>query len=161
MSKKFLTKTVGIARRYYILLNLHGFRGFSKLCLAYIRDLLKQRFPPNSRILERGFEMLENWLNDNFMTLKPHKCKFKSFGRTSRNDVFCLNKAASKKLHGITIEDHLTFNRDITNICKSAKRKLNAQSRVSSLLAKNSERFYQNRLFNRCKSQLLSSYLDV
>ena len=95
------------------------------------------------------------------MTLKPHKCEFKSFGKTSRNDVFCLNKAASKKLHGIAIDNHLTFNRDITNICKSAKRKLNAQSRVSSLLAKNSERFYQNRLFNRCKSQLLSSYLDV
>ena len=105
--------------------------------------------------------MLENWLNDNFMTLKPHKCEFKSFGKTSRNDVFCLNKAASKKLHGIAIDNHLTFNRDITNICKSAKRKLNAQSRVSSLLAKNSERFYQNRLFNRCKSHLLSSYLDV
>ena len=59
-----------------------------------------------------------------------------AFGKTNENEVFTyheiwLKKAITKKLHGITTEQHLNFNEYVTNKCKNASRKLNVLSRVS------------------------------
>ena len=63
-----------------------------------------------------------------------------SFGKASGKEVFTyykiqLKKAATKKLLGITIDEHLNFNKHITNICQSLSRKFIAMSRLSSLLS--------------------------
>ena len=63
-----------------------------------------------------------------------------SFGKTSRKELFTyykiqLKKTATKKLLGITIDEHLNFNKHITNICQSLSRKFITMSRVSSLLS--------------------------
>ena len=70
------------------------------------------------------------------MVLNPRKFEFMSFGKT--NEVFTyheirLKKTTTKKLLGVTIDEHLNFNEHSTNVCKSASRKLNALLRVSSL----------------------------
>ena len=88
--------------------------------------------------LKKDFGILENWFYDNYMVLNPRKCEFMGFGKTNENEVFThhgiqLKKTTTKKLVGITIDEHPNFNEHLTNICKSARRKLNALSRVSSL----------------------------
>ena len=79
--------------------------------------------------------MLENWFYDSYMFLNTRNCEFINFGKTSENDVFTYNDTATKKLLGITINDHLNFNKHISNVCKSARRKVNALMIVSSLLS--------------------------
>ena len=74
------------------------------------------------------------------MTISPRKCGFMGFGKTNENEVFSyheirLNKTTTKKLLGITIDEHLNFNEHLTNVCKRASRKLNALSIVSSFLS--------------------------
>ena len=54
-----------------------------------------------------------------------------------------LKKTATKKLHGITTEQHLNFNEYITNTRKNASRKLNALPRVSSSLCCQQKKVYQ------------------
>ena len=46
-----------------------------------------------------------------------------------------LKETATKKLLDITIDENLSFNEHITNICKSANRKLNALPRIFSFLS--------------------------
>ena len=92
---------------------------------AYSRD-----FHQVQKSFKKDFEILENWLYDNYMVLNPCKCEFMSFGKTNENEVFTyheiqLKKAATKELLGMTIDKHLNFNEHITNVCKSALRKLN------------------------------------
>ena len=84
--------------------------------------------------------MLENWFYENDMVLNPRKYGFMGFGKANEYEVFTyyeiwLKNTTTKKLLGISIDEHLNFNEHITNVCKSASRKLNALSRVSSLLS--------------------------
>ena len=53
-------------------------------------------------------------------------------------------KKTTKKLLGITIDEHLNFNEHLTNVYTSASRKLNALSRVSSLLIYEQEKVVPN-----------------
>ena len=65
--------------------------------------------------LKKDFEILENCLYDNYMVLNPRKCEFMGFEKANENEVFIyykmrLQKAATKKLSGITIDEHPNFN---------------------------------------------------
>ena len=71
------------------------------------------------------------------MVLNPGKFEFMDFGKTNENEVFTyheirIKKTTNKKLLGITIDEHLSFNEHLTNVCKGASRKLNKLPRVSS-----------------------------
>ena len=62
------------------------------------------------------------------------------FGKTNENELFTyhemrLKKYTTKKLLAITIDEHLNFNAHIKNVFKSATKKLNALSRVFSILS--------------------------
>ena len=57
------------------------------------------------------------------MVLNPPKCEFMSFAKNNDNEVFTyhdirLKKIDSKKLLGITVDEHLNFNEHLTNVCK-------------------------------------------
>ena len=73
------------------------------------------------------------------MVFNPGKFEFMDFGKTNENEVFTYHeiriKKTTKKLLGITIDEHLSFNEHLTNVCKSASRKLNNLSKVSSPLS--------------------------
>ena len=93
------------------------------------------------------------------MVLNPRKCEFIGFGKTNENEVFTyheirLKKTTTKKLLGITIDEHLNFNEHLTNVCKRASRKLNALSRVSSFLSYQQKKVMSNSFisgqFNYC-----------
>ena len=55
-----------------------------------------------------------------------------------------IQKATTKKLLAVTIDEHLNFNEYLTNVCKSASRKLNALSRVSSLFSYQQKKVVSN-----------------
>ena len=79
------------------------------------------------------------------MVFNPRKCEFMGFGKNNENEVFTyheiqLKKTATKKLLGITIDEHLNFNEHLTNVCKRASRKLNSLSKVFLFLAINRKR---------------------
>ena len=81
--------------------------------------------------LKKDFEILENWFYNYYMVLNPRKCEFTGFGKTNKNEVFTyhevwLKKITTKKLLSIRIDEHFNINEDMTNVCKSASRKLNA-----------------------------------
>ena len=83
------------------------------------------------------------------MVLNPRKCEFMGFGKTNENEVFAyheirLKKTTTRKLPGITIDEHLNFNEHIVNVCKSASRKLNALSGVSSVLSYQQKKVVSN-----------------
>ena len=56
------------------------------------------------------------------------------FEKTNENE-FRLKKTTTKKLLSITKDQHLNFNKHLTNVYKRASRKLNALSRVSPFLS--------------------------
>ena len=74
------------------------------------------------------------WFSENKMIVNPGK--FESFvipksGQTSKPKQFLIGNgivevASSVKLLGIQIDDQLSFNLHISNICKSASKQLNA-----------------------------------
>ena len=83
--------------------------------------------------MKKDFEILENWFYDTYMALNPRKSEFMYFRKTSENEVFIYHeipfkKTTTKKLLGVTIDEHQNFNQHITNVCKSASRKLHALS---------------------------------
>ena len=107
---------------------------------TYSRD-----FHQAQEYLKKDFEILENWFYDNYMVLSPCKWEFLGIGNADENEVFTchevrLKKATTKKLFGITIDEHLSFDKHLTNVCKRASRELNALSRVSSFLSYQQER---------------------
>ena len=55
-----------------------------------------------------------------------------------------LKKTATKKLLVITINEHLNFNKHITNVCKSVSRKLNVLLRVSFHLSYQKKKVVSN-----------------
>ena len=50
---------------------------------TYSRD-----FHQVQEYLKKDFEILENWLYDNYMILNPRKCEFMGTGKTNENEVF-------------------------------------------------------------------------
>ena len=99
--------------------------------------------------LKKDFEKLENWFYYIYMVLNPHNWEFMSFGKTNKNDVFTcheigLKKTATRKLLGITIDGYLSFNEHISDVYKSATRKLNALLIVSCLLNQKQEKIVSN-----------------
>ena len=55
-----------------------------------------------------------------------------------------LKKTTTKKLLGVATDEDLNFNEHMKNVCKSASRKLNALSRVSSLLSYRQKKLVSN-----------------
>ena len=79
--------------------------------------------------MKKDFEILEDWFYDNYMVFNPRKCEFMGFGKNNENEVFTyheiqLKKTATKKLLGITIDEHLNFNEHLTNVCKKDSKSL-------------------------------------
>ena len=87
------------------------------------------------------------------MVLNPGKCHFILFGvkENVQFDLICnditLKHSCHEKIFRLTIDNKLSFNEHINNICKTANRKFNALSRIDHYMKQN-----QNEL-------LLSSFI--
>ena len=67
------------------------------------------------------------------MILNPKKCYYMYLGKNSNNDRFafdnlCLENSNEEVILGVTIDDKVTFDSHIKNICRKAGQKLCALS---------------------------------
>ena len=85
--------------------------------------------------LRQEFSIYSNWFYDNYMVLNPGKCHFMLFDFIC-NDII-LKHSSHKKILDVTIDNKLSFDEDIINICKTANKKLNALSRKNHYMKQN------------------------
>ena len=78
--------------------------------------------------LRQEFSILSNWFYDNYMVLNPGKCHFMLFGvkENGQFDLMCnditLKHSSYKEILGVTIDNKLSFDEHIINICKTANK---------------------------------------
>ena len=93
--------------------------------------------------LRQEFSILSNWFYDNYMVLNPGKCHFMLFGvkENEQFDLICnditLKHSSHENILGVTIDNKLSFDEHIINICKTANKKLNALSRINHYMKQN------------------------
>ena len=63
-------------------------------------------------------------------------------------DDLIIKTSKAEKLLGINIDHFLTFNEDVSKLCKIASQKLHAIARISSYLNKNKLRLIMNAIFS-------------
>ena len=96
-----------------------------------------------SRILRQEFSTLCSWFYDNYMVKNPGKCHFMLFGvkENEQFDLICnditLKHGSHEKILGVTIDNKLSFDEHIINVCKTANKKLNALSRINHYMKQN------------------------
>ena len=89
------------------------------------------------------FSILFNWLYDNYMVLNSGTCHFMLLGvkENDQFDLIChyitLKYSSHKKILGVTIDNKLSLDEDIINICKTIHKKLNALSRINHYMEQN------------------------
>ena len=83
---------------------------------------------------------LSNWFYDNYMVLNPGKCHFTLFGVKENNQFgliyndITLKHSSHEKGLGVTIDNKLSLDKHIINICKTANKNLNAHSRINQYM---------------------------
>ena len=89
------------------------------------------------------FSILSNWIYDNYIVLNPETCHFMLFG-VKENEQFdliyngiTLKHISHEKMLGVTIDNKLSFDEHIINICKTANKKFNALSRINHYMKQN------------------------
>ena len=93
--------------------------------------------------LRQEFSILSNWFYDNYMVLNPGKCHFMLFGvkENEQFDLLCNDTTPKHSSHetilDVTIDNKLSVDEHIINICKTATKKLNALSRINHYIKQN------------------------
>ena len=83
--------------------------------------------------LRQEFSILSHWFFDSYMVLNPGKCDFMLFGvkENEQFDLMCnditLKQKGHQKILGVTIDNKLSFDEHIKNICKIAKKKFSVE----------------------------------
>ena len=83
--------------------------------------------------------ILLKWIHDNGLKANPDKfhllLSVKNQELSANIDNFDIYNKSSEKLLGITIDNKLTFNEHVSNICDKATQKLHALSRVANFMS--------------------------
>ena len=93
--------------------------------------------------LRQESSILSNWFYDNYMVLNPGKCHFMLFGvkENEEFDLICnditLKHSSHEKILGVIIDNKLSFDEHIINICKTANTKLNVLSKINHYMKQN------------------------
>ena len=93
--------------------------------------------------LRQEFSILSYWFYDSYMVLNPGKCHFMLLGikENEQFDPICnditLKHSSHENILGVTIDNKLSFDEHIINICKTANKKLNALSRINHYMKQN------------------------
>ena len=107
----------------------------------------------NRNILIKSFLPLQKWFYDNYMVLNQGKCCYMSFGSNpDKRDLILedstkIPSAEEYAILGVTIDNRLTFNNHLKNLCKKIANKLNALTRVAPYLDHNQLRLIYNSFF--------------
>ena len=84
--------------------------------------------------LEKGSGSLFKWFKDNLFKGNPDKCHFlvNTNEKTKINiGEFSIENSDCEKLLGVKIDNKLTFDCHMSDMCKKASRKINALARVA------------------------------
>ena len=87
------------------------------------------------------------------MVLNPGKCCYMSFGSNpDKSDLILedstkIPSAEEYAILGVTIDNRLTFNNHLKNLCKKIANKLNALTRIAPYLDHNQLRLIYNSFF--------------
>ena len=107
----------------------------------------------NRNILIKSFLSLQKWFYDNYMVLNQGKCCYMSFGSNpDKSDLILedstkIPSAEEYAILGVTIDNRLTFNNHLKNLCKKIANKLNALTRIAPYLDHNQFRLIYNLFF--------------
>ena len=113
--------------------------------------------------LRQEFSILSNWFYNNYMVLNLGKYHFMLFGikENEQFDLMCnditLKHRSHEKILGVTIDNKLSFDEHIINICKTANKKLNALSRINHYMKHYIH--YNHYVFDFQKEMLLPSFI--
>ena len=106
----------------------------------------------NKNILIKSFLSLQKWFYDNYMVLNQGKC-YMSFGSNpDKSDLILedstkIPSAEEYAILGVTIDNRLTFNNHLKNLCTKIANKLNALTRIAPYLDHNQLRLIYNSFF--------------
>ena len=109
--------------------------------------------------LRQEFFILSNWFYDNYLVLNPGKCHFMLFGikENEQFDLICnditLKHRSQEKILGVAIDNKLSFDEHIVNICKTANKKLNALSRLNH--------YMKMKYYCHCSLSLISAIVPL
>ena len=89
--------------------------------------------------MERNFSIAIDWFQNNYMKMNSDKChllvaghKFEQIRAKVGTDLIW--ESNSVKLLGITIDNHIKFDKHISLLCAKSNRKLSALTRISYYL---------------------------
>ena len=89
--------------------------------------------------LEMDFMILHKWFHENHMVLNPGKCHYIVIGDDDPSQKIILNNneiasSNEEKLLGIFLDSKLSFDSNITSLCKKAGQKRSALARINHYL---------------------------
>ena len=96
------------------------------------RDLIKN-------LLRKDFRALTEWFFKSYMVLNQKKCHYMCIGKNTKNGKFgfdnlILENSKEEVVLGVTIDNKLTFDSHMKNICRKAGLKLGALLRITNYL---------------------------
>ena len=100
--------------------------------------------------LEEASEILFKWFNDNLVRINADKCHLLvSTNNTVKIKIgnFDITNSKSEKLLGVKLDHKLSFDDQISELCKKASRKIHALSRVASYMNISKRRILMNAFF--------------
>ena len=100
--------------------------------------------------LEKASSSLFKWFKDNLFKGNPDKCHlFVSTNEKTKISIgeFSIGNSDCEKLLGVKIDNKLTFDCHISDMCKKANRKINALTRIAPFISINKRRILMNSFF--------------
>ena len=145
ISKKFdILRNVCVVRKvlrrlaldvFTLLLRISNVCAYAYVCVSSVKQAL---------------EML-SWFSSNGMKANPDKCHFLLNGTESYKAKIgghTIESSKQQKLLGVIIDNKLTFEKHLDNLCNRASQKLNALCRVSSYMSTEQKRMIMKAFIN-------------
>ena len=100
--------------------------------------------------LEKASSNLFKWFKDNLFKGNPDKCHLLvSTNEKTKINIgdFSIENSGCEKLLGVKIDNKLTFDYHVSDMCKKANRKINALARIAPFINLNKRRILMNSFF--------------
>ena len=97
--------------------------------------------------LEKASSSLFNWFRENLFKGNPDNCHLLvSTNEKTKINIgeFSIENSDCEKLLGVKIDNKLTFDCHVSDMCKKANRKINALARIASFININKKRILMN-----------------
>ena len=88
---------------------------------------------------KKDFKVVTDWFFENYMTLNPTKCHYMCLGKNKENNTFnfgniYLKNSKEEVILGLAIDNKLSFDNHVKNVCRKGSQKTCGLSRISNYL---------------------------